>query len=114
MKTRSACTEPVVEAVVLNASARPAASLSACASVAAFPTIGASPGGGGGGGGVAVTVPAAQAESLPSVKAAPLVQVAGIAASPVVALTSELPAPTPAASRKRRVPAGPRIAIQRV
>src|SRR6476619_5286947 len=103
---RSAETEPVVAATALNASALPAAFVSTFTSVAALPTRTASPGGGGGG--VAVTVPAAQAERLPSVKEAPLVQVAGIAARPVVALTSELPAPTLARSRKRRVPVGPR------
>src|SRR4029077_7366471 len=99
-KTRSADTEPVVAATALNASARPATLVSTCVSVVAFPTRTESPGGGGGGGGVAVTVPAAQAERVPSVKAAALVQFAGIAVRPTVELTSELPAPTPALSRK--------------
>jgi hypothetical protein len=61
-----------------------------------------------------VIVPAAQAESLPSANEDPLVHVAGIAVRPVVALTSELPAPTFPWSRKRRVPDGPRIAIHNV
>src|SRR3954451_4902979 len=106
---RSAETEPVVAATALNASALPAAFVSTFASVAALPTRIDSPGGGGGG--VAVTVPAAQAERLPSVKEAPLVEGAGIAVRPLVELTSELTTRTAPCLRKRSVPTDPRMAI---
>src|SRR4051794_27359257 len=97
---RSCWTEPVVAATALNASARPAAFVSTVASVVALPTRTERPGGGGGGGGVAIRVPAAQAEIAPSVNAAPVVQAFGSAVSVDTELVSELPAPTPALSRK--------------
>src|SRR4051794_873806 len=114
MLTRRAVTVPVVAAVVLNASPRPWRFESMFGWFAAVPSRTARPVGGGGGGGVAVTVPAAKAESAPSVNVAPVVHVAGSAASALTELVSELPAPTPARSRKRRVPPLPRSAIHSV
>src|SRR4051794_24166553 len=104
-KTRSLVTEPVLAATYFDAVAVPALSACAFASVVAFPTRTT---------GAGETVPAAQAERLLSAEGAPLAQVAGIAASALLALTSELPFATPPVSRKRSVPPVPRTAIHSV
>src|SRR5438270_10376877 len=109
-------TEPLALATALNASAVPAVFESTLVSVAPLPTRSASPGGGGGGAGV-VTVPAAYAESAPSVNAPPVVQAAGAGAPepgrparPPTEFVSEFPEPW--LSRNLRRPFGPRMAIQ--
>src|SRR5437588_6170390 len=102
-------TEPLALATALNASAVPAVFESTLVSVAPLPTRSASPGGGGGGAGV-VTVPAAYAESAPSVNEPPVVHPAGRAVRPPALFVSEFPEPW--LSRNLRRPFGPRMAIQ--
>ena len=103
-------TEPLAVATYLNASPVPAVFESTLVSVAPLPTRSASPGGGGGGGGGVVTVPAAYAESAPSVNVPPVVHPAGRPVRPPALFVSELP--ERCLSRNLRTPFGPRMAIQ--
>src|SRR2546430_4282762 len=109
-KMRRFVTDPLALATYLNASAVPALLESTLASVAPLPTRSESPGGGGGGGGGEVTVPAAYAESAPSVNEPPVVHPPGRAVRLPGVFVSEFPEPW--LSRNLRTPVESSRAIQ--